>query len=77
MAASSSVSETVERKEACRPPRCRLQAGPVVMEPAEGDRVPPEPCIVPSACPNTHTIPTSAQAYSPFRNVPKMDECRK
>lgn len=38
---STSVSETVERKEAWGPPR--FKAGPVVIEPPEGDTVPPEP----------------------------------
>lgn len=41
------MSETVDRIEACGPPLLRLQAGPVVIEPP-GDRVPPDPCTVPS-----------------------------
>lgn len=38
---STSVSETVERNEAWGPPL--FNAGPVVIEPPDGDTVPPEP----------------------------------
>lgn len=46
------MSETVERKEACGPPL--FKAGPVVIEPPDGDTVPPEPWPVPSACHTQH-----------------------